>query len=348
VAGVALRVAAAPVPALLAPSVVVVLVAPDSAAALYLCTAVWWTGTGLLMTVSGLHRLSGRPALDAVAFGVAAALVAAATAVTWFAGLDPRTHMLVLPAGIAVIVVAATVALPRSWRRPRVAPRRRLVRGFLRSTWLLGLSELLDAATVSSVYLVLAAAGRVGDSGPFYLAMTVSAFLCSFLLYQLKLHQPAASVRLRGAGAAHGRARAVALLRAVEWSGVGVGVALAAALSLPAGRAVLTTSGGVSWFVVLAVLVLAEMVMAMLVMYAVFLVENTNSSVLRLTGSAAVIRFVANLLFAAALVPALGAVGGFTAIMLGLAAKASALRRMLVRRHPELDAPLVGRSRNDE
>ncbi len=192
VAGLALRIAAAPALALGGALLVALLVAPDGAVSLYLATACWWTCTGLLMTVSGLHRLAGRPALDAVAFAAAAAVVVAGTAATWLAGLAPRTHVLLLLAGIALVTATAVAALPRGWVRPGRSGRR-LLPAFGRSTGLLGLSELLDAATISAIYLVLAWAGRVTDSGPFYLAMMVSSFVCSFLLYQFKLHQPAVS-----------------------------------------------------------------------------------------------------------------------------------------------------------
>ncbi|NUT46166.1 MAG: hypothetical protein HOV94_02430, partial [Saccharothrix sp.] len=307
-------------------------VAPGSTAALYLAAAAWWTCTGLLMTVSGLHRLRGRAVLDAIAFGAAAVVVAVGAGGAWLGGLSPHGLLLVLLTGTVAITAVTMAALPREWTR-RDPLARRLTPAFVRSTWLLGLSELVAAATISSVYLVLAAVGRDTDSGPFYLAMMASSLVCSFLLYQLKLHQPAASTRLRGTAGAGGRARATTLLRVTERVGLALAAVLVLALLVPASRDALRDPDG---YVVLGVLVVVETVTAMVLMYAGFLLENTNSKVLGITGSTSVLRFAANLLFALALVPALGSVGGFAAIVLAMAAQAGALRRLLVRRHPEL------------
>lgn len=340
IAALALRIAATPVLLLLGALAVALLVAPSSTVTLYLCAATWSASTGLLMSVSGLQRLRGRPVLDAVAFGSAAALVMGATAATWYTGWSPRSHLLVLVAGIAVIIGCTVRALPADWVRPRGSSGRRLLPAFGRTTWLLGITELLDAITLSSIFLVLAAAGRIVDSGPFYLALMASSFICSFLLYQLKLHQPATSTRLRGQGAAAGRTRASSLLRAAELSGVAFAALLAVALLLPTTRRLLVSDAGdpesLPAYLVLGVLVLIEMVMAIVLMYAGYLLENTNSRVLTLTSGAAVVRLIATLLCAVALVPPLGAIGGFCAIVLALAAEATALRRMLLRHHPEL------------
>ncbi|SFB27755.1 hypothetical protein SAMN05216266_107192 [Amycolatopsis marina] len=342
VAGLALRIAAAPVLLLVCALAVALLVAPSSTVTLYLCAATWSASTGLLMTVSGLHRLRGRPVLDAVAFGVAAALVIGATATAWYTGWSPRSHLLVLVAGIAVIIGCTVHALPPSWVRRQDPSGRRLLPAFGRSTWLLGITELLDAVTLSSIFLVLAVAGRVTDSGPFYLALMASSFICSFLLYQLKLHQPATSARLRGQGAAGGRERAYALLRSAEFAGLAFVALLVSMLALPPTRQLLVTEATaqatLAEYLVLGVLVLIEMVMAIVLMYAGFLLENTNSRVLTITSGAAVVRLAATLLCAAALVPPLGAIGGFCAIVLALGAEAAALRRMLLRQHPELTA----------
>lgn len=340
VAVLALRIAATPVLLLLVVLAIALLVDPLSTVTLYLSAATWSASTGLLMTVSGLHRLRGRPVLDAVAFGVAAVLVIGATAATWYTGWSPHSHVLVLVAGIAVIIGSTVRSLPQDWIRPAQPTGRRLLPAFGRSTWLLGLTELLDAVTLSSIFLVLAVAGRVTDSGPFYLALMASSFICSFVLYQLKLHQPATSARLRGQGAVAGRARARTLLRAAELAGLVFAVLLAVLLVLPASRQLLLTDAAeqATWsaYLTLGVLVLVEIAMAIVLMYAGFLLENTNSRILTVTSAAAVVRLAATLLCAAALVPPLGAIGGFCAIVLALGAEATTLRRMLLRHHPEL------------
>jgi Flp pilus assembly protein TadB len=71
-------------------------------------------------------------------------------------------------------------------------------------------------------------------------------------------------------------------------------------------------------------------------MYANFLLENTNSSVLRITSGAAFAGLAATALIAVAVVPWLGAAGGLAALVLAAAVKARVLRGLLARRHPEL------------
>ena len=341
IAGLALRIAGIPVLLIVVALLISLVIAPDSTATLYLAAASWHASTGLLMTVSGLHRLRGRPSLDALAFGTAAVVVLAATGATWLSGMSPRTLLLVLVGGVGILVGAAVLALPRTWVRNEWVRRRGLLPAFGRTTWLLGVSELFDALAMSTVFLVLAAAGRITDSGPFYLALMASSFVCSFLLYQMKLHQPATSARLRGSGAGAGRLRAATLMRAAELAGLVFAVSLGAALLFPDVRVVLhTVDGPVSWLL-LGLLVLVEMALAITLMYGGYLLENTNSRILRSTSAAAVVRLVATALFAVLLVPPLGAAGGFAAIILALSVQAWALRRMLLRHHPELAAPTV-------
>jgi hypothetical protein len=331
VARLVVRLAAAPVLALLAALVVALVVSPLSTVTLYLVTASWAAATGLLMTVSGLHRLRGRPLLDAGAFGVLTATVLAGTAVTWLVGWSPTAHLSMLLVALVAVIACSLAALPREWVTG-ARTERRLLPALGRSVWLLGLSELLDVAALSTVYLVLAVTGRTTDSGPLYLAVLVASMVGSLLLYQLKLYQPATSARLRGTGGADGRARTFRLLRAAERGGLAFAVAMAVVLAVPAGRALLGTES----YAALGVLLAVEVALSTMVIYANFLLENTNSSVLTLTSASAVVGLVATGLIALALVPWLGAAGGLAALVLAASVKAGVLRRLLLRRHPEL------------
>jgi hypothetical protein len=331
VAGLVVRLAAAPVLALVAALVVALAVSPLSTVTLYLVTASWAAATGLLMTVSGLHRLRGRPMLDAGAFGVLTATVLAGTAVTWLIGWSPTVHLSMLLAALVVVIGYSLAALPREWVTGPPTERR-LLPALGRSVWLLGLSELLDVAALSTVYLVLALSGQTTDSGPLYLAVLVASMVGSLLLYQLKLYQPATSARLRGTGGADGRARTFRLLRTAERVGLAFAVALAVFLAVPAGRALFGTES----YVVFGVLLAVEITLSTMVIYANFLLENTNSSVLTLTSTAAVVGLVATGVIALALVPWLGAAGGLAALVLATSVKAGVLRGLLARRHPEL------------
>lgn len=338
-AGLTLRIAATPVVVLAVALVFAVVVAPSSTATLYLASGTWSACTGLLMTLSGLHRLRGRPALDAAAFTVVAVAVAVVTTMTWLSGWSPHTHLLILVGAIAVVIGCSLSALPNEWLRAPKPDRPRLTRAFGRSTVLLGITELLDALTLSALFLVFALSGRMVDSGPFHLALLAAGVLCSLALYQLKLRQPSTSVSLRGVGGATGRARAERLLRAAEFTGAGFAVALVAALLVPATRQALLTGADIpmtaSGYVVLVVLAVVEIAMSILLIYAGYLVENTDSQVLSSTAAAAVIRLAATVACALVLAPPLGAVGGFCALTLGLAAEAVTLRRLLRRLHHE-------------
>ncbi|MGW5719709.1 hypothetical protein ACWEVP_26330 [Amycolatopsis sp. NPDC003865] len=329
VAALAVRLAAVPVLLVLAATAVALVAAPRSAAALYLTAAAWSISGGLLMTVSGLHRLREKSTLDALAFTAGAVVVGVVTCVTWAVRWPPETHLALLLGGILVILGTSVALLPKPWLRGGGVPGHRLLPAFGRSTVLLGLTELLDVIATSVVFAVLALSGRTTDSGPFYLALLASSAFCSLLYYQLKLHQPTASRRLRGTGAAAGRARAISLLKLVERAGIAVVVLLAAGLAIPGTRGPLTAGDA---YVVLGVLVVAETALYAVGLYAGFLIENTNSKVLTLTSGTAVLSLAATAVAAAVLVPALGPVGGFAALVLALAVKAAVLRRLVRRR----------------
>jgi hypothetical protein len=331
VARLVVRIAAAPVAALVAASAVALAAAPRQAVALYLLTAAWSAATGLLMTVSGLQRLRGRPMRDAAAFGAMTGVVLVGTTLTWVVGWPPTVHLALLLAGLLAVTAHSLAALPRDWVLGTGAGRR-LLPALGRSTWLLGLSELLEVAALSTVYLVLALTGRTTDSGPLYLAVLVASMAGSLLLYQLKLYQPATSARLRGTGGADGRVRTVRVLRAAERGGLAFAAVMAVLLAFPAGRDLLTGES----YAVLGAILAVEVAVSTAVIYANFLLENTNSSVLTLTSVAAVVGLVATAVIALAAVPWLGASGGLAALVLAAAVKAGTLRGLLLRRHPEL------------
>lgn len=331
VARLVVRIAAAPVLVLLGAFVAALSVSPKGTVTLYLAAACWSVTTGFLMTLSGLHRLRGRPLLDAGTFGVLTATVLAATTVTWLAEWSPIAHLSLLLTGMAATTAYSLAALPRDWLRG-TGTDRDLLRPLGRSVWLLGLSELLDVLALSTVYLVLTLAGRTTDSGPLYLAVLVASMVGALLLYQLKLYQPSTSARLRGTGGAGGRARTFRLLRAAERGGLAFAAVMAVLTALPGGRALLAAES----HAVLGAILAVEVVLSTTVVYANFLLENTNSSVLTLTSVSAVVGLVATGLIASAVVPWLGATGGLATLVLATAVKARALRMLLLRRHPEL------------
>lgn len=335
VAALAVRFAAAPVLVFAAALIATALVAPESALLPYLAAACWHTCSGMLMTVSGLHRLRGKATLDAWAFTAGAVLVVGVTLSTWLAGWSPHTVLLALPAGLALVAVTAVGLLPRDWRRPEPLRRRRFALAYGRATWLLGVPELLDALTVAVVFFVLAAVGRVADSGPFYLTMLAAGAFCSIVRYQLRIHQPGVSLRQRGSSAVAARSTAMGILRGVVMGGAAFAVLFGAALLIPVLRAALLADTGIAMWAALAALAVIEAAAAIAVMYGIFLIENTGGLLLGVSFRGALCRLLATTVCALCLVPPLGAAGGFAAVVLALAAEAAALHHMVRRRHSE-------------
>jgi hypothetical protein len=123
-----------------------------------------------------------------------------------------------------------------------------------------------------------------------------------------------------------------------ERLGAGFAIVFAVLVAVPATRAMLLGDGP-TLAVVLGVLVLFEVGQFVTVMYANYLLENTDGRVLLLTSSAGLVSLLAAGVFTVALVPFFGAVGGFVVLVLAVTVKAHTLRRLLVRARPELATP---------
>ncbi|MEO3860285.1 hypothetical protein [Acrocarpospora sp. B8E8] len=325
-ARITVALSAAPVAVLLAVLAPVMALAPDSEAAAYLAAAAWLACTGLLMTLCGLHRLYGRASTDALAFAANGVTVLAATAVTWLAGWTPQFHLTTLAAGCALVTAWTLATLPKAVTRPERRLRRRgLVRRLARSTVLLGGSEVLDTLSFSLVYLALAVSGQVAESGTLYLVLLPATAIAQLANYLLRMAQPGTSARLRGAGRAEGDARAAGLLRLGERLGLAFAVLWSVLLLVPGTRELLLT--GIGRWVALGALALLVLALFLIVRYAVHLLENTTDRAAAHTSTTALIGVLAAGLLAAALAPALGAVGGLTALALAIAARAGVLRR---------------------
>jgi hypothetical protein len=328
VARLALAMSATPTLVLLAALIPVALLAPRSAAVTYLAAGAAAACTGLLMTVSGLHRLRGRPALDMIAFGACGAVVLAVTTMTLLVGWAVQVHLLLVLAGTVGVTAVAVAALPRDWvRRTPAGPRRRLLGRMSRITGLLGVADLLDALCVPTVYLLLAVTGQADQSGALYLALLPAVALGQVFIYLLRLAQPATSHRLRGVQGRSGRTRAWKLLRRGERLGIGFAAVFATLLVTPGIRERLV--GDEVWVPALGVLVGVLLILVLTVLYASFLLENTTNDALVVTSSGALVGLVATGLLAAAIVPWLGALGGMAALALAIPIRAHVMRRML-------------------
>lgn len=319
-------IASLPLAAVLVSLAAAMLVAGGSTPTLYLAAAAVSSSTGLLLVVAGLHRLLGRSGYDVAAFVVAAVAIGVITTLTWVWDLQPLGQLLMILAVSLTSLAVLLAALPAEWIRGPRRNRGVVAKHVLRSSFLLGANDILDAAGVATVFAVLAVSGRTAQSGPLLLALIAAGAFGSLLVFLLRLAQPGVSLRLRGRGAVAGRRRASLLLQLAQWSGLAVAVALGVAVALT------TTSGNrtaLSSTTALAVLVVVEITMFAVVSYAVFLVENTDNKVLKVTASAALVGFGATVGLGVALAPWFGAAGALGAVVLGMAVKATVLRHWL-------------------
>jgi hypothetical protein len=280
--------------------------------ALYAAAAVYAAGQGLLQVLASLHRLEGRADRDGAAYLALAAWVAGTTALAVAGVLAPYAYLLAVTAGVLVACAVLARLVPALRARPprvRAGSRAGLLIG--RRVVLLGLSDVADSASVATLYIVLAATGEPADSALVFVVLLVSGVLGSLGVLVLRLAQPATSMRLRGPAGRVGRRRARRL------AGI-------AALVTAAGG-VVGASGLLPAAVALGVVAGVEIVAFVLVLYAVYLMENTTGAILSATTSAAALGLVATALVAVFAVPALGALGAVLALVAGLCAKAAAL-----------------------
>ncbi|EWC60233.1 hypothetical protein UO65_4479 [Actinokineospora spheciospongiae] len=308
------------------------------APALYGLAAANAAGMGLLSVLAAVHRLADHPERDSFGYAGYAVWVLGMGGLALAGVLRPYGYLLALTTGLVVACAVLAWLVPALRTRP--THRRDLARLLNRRVVLLGLTDVTDSAGVSILFVVLAAVDKPADSALVYLMLLVSSTLGSFGILVLRLIQPSTSLRLRGTGGASGRLRARTMLGRTAIGAGGIAVATTGALltarstlgpdALAAiGRHPLAIGG----------LVLVEMTSFCMVVYAVFLLENTNGAVLSLTTSAALASLVATVATALVVVTTLGAVGAFLALVVGLAVKAAVLHARL-RPHPVIDVPL--------
>jgi hypothetical protein len=156
-------------------------------------------------------------------------------------------------------------------------------------------------------------------------ALLVSSSLGSLGTLVLRIRQPVTSLRLRGTGGHGGRRTA---RRITGWTSLISWTALA---GIAAAVTALHTGGADP--AALAACVAVEMTVFCAVVYAVYLMENTNGAVLSTTLGAALAGLAGTTVVAVLVIPALSAVGAVLALIAGLATKSTVLHVRL--RHRE-------------
>lgn len=313
-----------------------VLLPVGGALALYSAAAAFAAAQGLLTTLASVHRLAGHPERDSAAFVGSAVWVAAMATLAVVGVLSPYGYLLALVAGLTLDCAILALLVPALRGRPaRTRSGRSLGRVVNRRVVLLGLSDVADNAGVSVLYVVLAASSPPADAALVYVMLIVSSVLGSLGMLVLRLLQPTTSLKLRGAGGADGRRRA---RRITGWStAVSGSVVLVATI----GAVYAYTTGGTARLasigsdrVALGITLAVEMTVFCAIMYAVYLLENTNGAVLSLTSSSAVAGLVTTAVAAVLAIPVLHAVGAILALVVGLATKGIVLTVRLRRELP--------------
>lgn len=285
----------------------------------YAAAAAVTSGVGCCTVLVGLHRLHGRPLADPAAFLSIAAGYAAAVGVAIRPGATAGGVLALLVGVLTVVNVALFGGLVRRW--PPTRPSRPDALAALRAAAVLGVGELLSAASVSLLYAVFAAAGDAAQTSRFYLLLVVSAVLSAGWGYLLRIRQPMVVNWLRRTGAAAGWRLAGRLLGAVLALGAPATVALALATALDAPHGLLGPTA-----LTLEIVIFGTTGVALLVL------ENIDAGGRRWSAVGALIQFGTVAATGLVLVPAAGAVGGFVALIVGELAKAATLRGVVARR----------------
>ncbi|MFC7548607.1 hypothetical protein [Plantactinospora sp. GCM10030261] len=291
-------------------------------AARYAAAAAVTSGVGCCTVLVALYRLRGRPLADPAAFLGIAAGYAAAVGLAVRPGLTASGVLALLVGVLLVVNMALLGGLAR--QRPasrRVRPARPAGLAALWAAAVLGVGELLSAASVSVLYAVFAATGDAAQTSQFYLLIVASAVLSAGWGYLLRIRQPQVVGWLRRSDAGAGWRLAGRLLGAVLALGVPLTAVLAIAIAWDVPRGVLGPAA-----VVLELAIFATTVSALL------LVENIDAGGRRWSATVALIQFLTVAVAGWLLVPTAGAVGGFVALIGGELIKAAVLRAIVVRR----------------
>lgn len=304
----------------LASAFVLVWAGGASTAAVYVGVATMHLSVGCTMLLVGLHRATGRPRADSATF------LTMSVAQVLLLGGAVAGH--VLPVGyVAAVVllqlglnVALSVALGRPSLRIRRRPRfvgRLVVTALLLS----GTDQFLYLST-AVVFLLLQGTGHAGQVGRLYVASLVVSVAVNLMLYVLRVFAPRTSLLLAGRSAAVGRARAARLAAVV--TGVQAAWLVAAGLAVwLAGIAAMTEP--VPQMVVWAVLLATGAPGLALLLWANYLLENTDATAPRVVAAAAVAGLLTVVVSGVLLIPPFGGVGVIIATTGGQVAYAAVL-----------------------
>ena len=282
------------------------------AAAVHVGVAAMQLSVGATMLLVALHRAAGRPRADTTTFlvmsGTQVGLLAAAAA----GYLQPVGYV----AAVIATQVAVNLVLSAGLGRPslRIRHRPRFLRRLGLTAVLLSGTDLFLFLSTAVLFLLLQATGHAGQVGRLYAVLLVLSVGANLLLYLLRVHAPRTSLRLAGRAGAAGRGRAARLGAVVAALNGAWLVAVVLAVGLTDVAGITSPAGQV---VVWAVLVTTSTPALALLLWAGYLLENTDARAPGVVAIAAAAGLVTVVAVGAAAMPALGGVGLIIASVAG-------------------------------
>jgi len=309
--------------------------------AVYLGVAAMLVSLACMQLLVALHRLAGRPRYDSLSY------LALSAAQLVLLGVAAAGHL--LPVGYVGAMIgvqqAINLGLSVTLARPslRIRHRPRFLRRLVWTAVLLAGTDLFLFGASAVLFTILTRSTHADQVGRFYALSTLWSAGVTMLLFVFRVYAPRVSLRLVGRAGPAGRDRAVRLARLVMAYNAGW---LAVAASV-VGLTGLASPSSVTHQLLVWVGLLATRVPAVAgLLWASYLLENTDATAPRVIGLAAVAGLAVVAATGAAVVPALGVVGmiiSYTAGDLAFALFIAALGRQ--RRQPHFPPARLGAQR---
>lgn len=293
--------------------------------AIYVGVAGVAAGSGATLLLAGLHRVTGRPWLDARS-GFALAILQVSLVGFAIAGLRPLGYVVCFMGGQTTVNLVLLVKLGRPSLRIRHRPA--FLRRVLWTVVLMGLPEVGLYLATSVVFAIMAASHWSFQVGQLFVVLIVWTAGLTLVMYALRVYAPLASIRLLGRAGAAGRFRAAQLCRWIVATDMLWGLAFACIVWRFDVLAITRTNHAL-W--VWSVLYMTRTPGVLLTILSGYLVENSDARSIRITGTAAGISLAVTASAGVLFIPAFGGLGMFGALVLAEMAGAGATIFMIGR-----------------
>lgn len=284
---------------------------------IYVGVATVAVGTGAGLVLAGLHRVQGRPQLDAgSSFGLSIgqwSLVGLVVVI----GLGPAGYVV----GSVVLQALVGLWLLRGLPRPSLRIKRRpgFLRRVLLTALLMGSPEVCLFLGTSVRFTILESSRWSLQVGPLLVVVLIWSAGITFLHYGLRVYTPWFSVKLAGRAGVTGRARAARMAR---WGAVISAGWLGGLVVVLATTPLLAASQGDAAMLLWSGLAASTTPAAVLLISAGFLVESSDARSIWVTGLAALSNLGTVIVAGLLLVSSYGGVGVFVTQVAGGLAQA--------------------------